>query len=48
MNENDSAMVSLRVGKRYCQFNEIRCIEGYEHPVLLSRQLKQLGVLKHL
>jgi len=46
MNQNNACMVFSRVGTRSCQFDEIRNVEGYENPALLSRQSKQLEVIE--
>jgi hypothetical protein len=48
MNKNDSGVVFPGVGKRSCDFHEIRNIECDENPVLLSRQPKHVAVLERL
>jgi|GEM_PF-3702851 len=48
MNKNDSGVVFSRVGQRARCLDEIRNIEGDEHPALLSRHPKQLIIVEGL
>jgi hypothetical protein len=48
MNKNDSGVVFPYIGKCSRRLGEIRNIEGYGYPTLLSCNPKQLSIFKRL
>ncbi len=46
MDENNARVVLLAVGINLCQFDEVRNLEGYKNPLLLSRDSKQPEVVQ--